>query len=205
MRSSTPIRFCFRPSFSTSSSRQECRRTCWRFSKVRLLFCYATCNQSVACQGTPVILLRNLQPKRGLCNGTRLIVRSIAANVLDCEFLSGPRAGHREFIPKLWLTPSDTGLDIKFRRHQFPVRVSYAMTINKYACCFCKRLALQPLQGTVSNNGQSRRLFADAVLCPWPALRGNVARRAYGRYQGLCATQHRVQPRPRRLHTKRCV
>ena len=82
-------------------------------------------------KGTPVILLRNLQPKRGLCNGTRLIVRSITDKVLDCEILSGPKAGNREFIPKVWLTPSDTGLNIAFKRYQFPVRVSYAMTINK--------------------------------------------------------------------------
>ena len=82
-------------------------------------------------KGTPVILLRNLQPKHGLCNGTRLIVRSITDKVLDCEILSGPKAGNREFIPKVWLTPSDTGLNIAFKRYQFPVRVSYAMTINK--------------------------------------------------------------------------
>ena len=82
-------------------------------------------------KGTPVILLRNLQPKRGLCNGTRLIVRSIATSVLDCEILTGPRAGAREFVPKLWLTPSDTGLNIAFKRYQFPVRISYAITINK--------------------------------------------------------------------------
>ena len=79
----------------------------------------------------PIILLRNLQPKRGLCNGTRLIVKAISDKVLDCEILTGTRAGTREFIPKLWLTPSDTGLNIAFKRYQFPVRVSYAMTINK--------------------------------------------------------------------------
>jgi len=82
-------------------------------------------------EDAPVILLRNLQPKRGLCNGTRLIVKTIFDKVLDCEILTGPRAGAREFIPKLWLTPSDTGLNIAFKRYQFPVRVSYAMTINK--------------------------------------------------------------------------
>ena len=80
---------------------------------------------------TPVILLRNIQPKRGLCNGTRPIVKAIFDKVLDCEILTGPRAGAREFIPKIWLTPSDAGLNIPFKRYQFPVRVSYAMTINK--------------------------------------------------------------------------
>jgi hypothetical protein len=82
-------------------------------------------------KGTPVILLRNLQPKRGLCNGTRLIIKSMHDKVLDCEIITGPKAGNREFIPKLWLTPSDTGLNVAFKRYQFPVRVSYAMTINK--------------------------------------------------------------------------
>ena len=82
-------------------------------------------------QGTPVILLRNLQSKHSLCNGMRLVVKAIFDKVLDCEMLTGPKTGSREFVPELWLMPSDTGLGVDFRHHQFPVRVSYAMTINR--------------------------------------------------------------------------
>ena len=33
----------------------------------------------------PVILLRNIDPSKGLCNGTRLICRRFEKNVIDCE------------------------------------------------------------------------------------------------------------------------
>jgi hypothetical protein len=38
--------------------------------------------------GSPVILLRNLYPPR-LCNGTRLVIKRIAGNVLEATILTG--------------------------------------------------------------------------------------------------------------------
>ena len=75
--------------------------------------------------------LRNLNASRGLCNGTRLVVRNISKNVLDCEILTGNKVGRRVFIPKINLEPSDTGYNFTFRRLQFPVKLSYSMTIHK--------------------------------------------------------------------------
>ncbi|XP_052206923.1 uncharacterized protein LOC127811252 [Diospyros lotus] len=81
--------------------------------------------------GIPVMLLRNIDHTAGLCNGTRLIVTRLGSHVLEATILSGTNAGHKVLIPRISLTPSDTRLPFKFQRRQFPLIVSYAMTINK--------------------------------------------------------------------------
>ena len=52
-------------------------------------------------------------------------------SVVDAEILAGIAVGNRVLIPRIVLTPSDTGLPFQLRRRQFPLRLSYAMTINK--------------------------------------------------------------------------
>ena len=44
-------------------------------------------------EGTVVMCLRNMNPKAGLCNGTRMIVNRIRLRVLECRILTGPDAG----------------------------------------------------------------------------------------------------------------
>ncbi|RXK41840.1 hypothetical protein M231_00839 [Tremella mesenterica] len=60
--------------------------------------------------GCPAILLRNLDPTQGLCNGTRLIITSISQRVLGCRIITFP---------------------FSLRRVQFPIRLASAMSINK--------------------------------------------------------------------------
>jgi ATP-dependent DNA helicase PIF1 len=48
----------------------------------------------------PVVLLRNLDPNNGLCNGTRLMVRAFQDNAIDAEIVGGHHAGKRVFIPR---------------------------------------------------------------------------------------------------------
>jgi hypothetical protein len=82
--------------------------------------------------GCIVILLRNLSLKKGLCNGTRLIVRDFKRNVIQLEIISGVFSGTVHFIPRIKLdTTNNNDLPFNFRRHQFPIRLAYAMTINK--------------------------------------------------------------------------
>jgi ATP-dependent DNA helicase PIF1 len=76
--------------------------------------------------------LRNLDPNNGLCNGTRLMVRALQDNAIDAEIVAGQHARKRVFILRLLLSPSDDiSLPFKFKRKQFPVRLSFAMMINK--------------------------------------------------------------------------
>lgn len=80
----------------------------------------------------PVKLLRNIDPANGLCNGTRLVVRGFERNAIDAEIMIGQHAGRRVFLPRIPLCPSDNDMfPFKFKRKQFPLRLSFAMTINK--------------------------------------------------------------------------
>src|ERR1700752_1711255 len=79
----------------------------------------------------PIILLRNLNASKGLCNGTRLIVKACYKYLIDAEILTGINKGKRVFIPRVRLTPSDTNLPFQLVRRQFPIKLSFAMTINK--------------------------------------------------------------------------
>lgn len=82
--------------------------------------------------GCPVLLLRNLDPPRGLCNGTRMIITALGDKVLEAVILTGGHAGERAFIPRIGLdSNTESGLPISFRRFQFPLRVAFCMTINK--------------------------------------------------------------------------
>ncbi|XP_062232801.1 ATP-dependent DNA helicase PIF1-like [Phragmites australis] len=80
----------------------------------------------------PVILLRNLDPANGLCIGTRLIVRAFQRNIVDAKIVLGQHAGKRVFLPRIHLCSSDDEMfPFKFKRNQFPIRVSFSMSINK--------------------------------------------------------------------------
>ncbi|KAG2561425.1 hypothetical protein PVAP13_8KG217001 [Panicum virgatum] len=80
----------------------------------------------------PLILLRNLDPHNGFCNGTRLVVRGFQNNLIDAEIVNGQHARKRAFIPTIPMSPSeDLTLLFKFKRKQFLIRLSFAMTINK--------------------------------------------------------------------------
>ncbi|KAG2226151.1 hypothetical protein INT45_003296 [Circinella minor] len=64
-----------------------------------------------------IMLLRNINPQKGLCNGTRLICRNFLPHVIEAEISQG------DF--------SDNDLPFKLCRRQFPVAPAFAMTINK--------------------------------------------------------------------------
>ncbi|XP_023750140.1 uncharacterized protein LOC111898466 [Lactuca sativa] len=81
--------------------------------------------------GVPVMLLRNIDQKNGLCNGTRLQVISLGKRVIEARIISGTNIGNHTFIPRMSLTPSEKKIPFKFRRRQFPLVVCFAMTINK--------------------------------------------------------------------------
>ena len=79
-------------------------------------------------RGASIILLRNIEPPR-LCNGTRLVIQNMYTNVIEAIIITGTFKGQEVFIPKIPMTTSN--YQFEFRRLQFPVRLSFSMTINK--------------------------------------------------------------------------
>ena len=105
--------------------------------------------------GCPIMLLRNMDPLRGLCNGTRLRVVEIRRKVLKCRIISGDAkyAGKTVFIPRITLAPTAEDLPIPLRRRQFPVRLAFSMTVNKSQGQSLKHVGLD-LRSPVFSHGQ---------------------------------------------------
>lgn len=82
-------------------------------------------------EGTSIMLLRNIDQASGLYNGTRLAITRLGSHVLEAKVLTDHNAGEKVLIPRLSLTLIDPRLLFKFQRRQFPLIVSYAITINK--------------------------------------------------------------------------
>jgi len=87
--------------------------------------------------GCPVMLLQNLDPSRGFCNSTRLQVKSVATHVVFYTYLDLKRAGPRApadsvvLLPRICCRSSEDGSFVEFDCKQFPIRVCFAITINK--------------------------------------------------------------------------
>lgn len=81
--------------------------------------------------GVPVMLLRNVDQASGLCNGTRLTVVSLGKNVICGRVIGGTHNGEVVYIPRMNLIPSGANVSVTFERRQFPLVLSFAMTINK--------------------------------------------------------------------------
>ncbi|XP_076959291.1 uncharacterized protein LOC143635316 [Bidens hawaiensis] len=81
--------------------------------------------------GVPIMLLRNINHKKGLCNGTCLQFVSLGRRVIEAKVVSGTNIGYRTLISRVSLTLTDKKLPFKLKRRQFPISVCFAMTINK--------------------------------------------------------------------------
>ncbi|KAH9625149.1 hypothetical protein KSS87_019209 [Heliosperma pusillum] len=141
---------------------------------------------SIRCSGLPnhqlrlkvgdvVMLLRNIDQSRGLCNGTRLIVIDLGTRVIRCTVLTGSHKGDRVHIARLTLTPShSTKFLVRFNRRQFPIAVCFAMTINKSQD---QSLSQNPdkkkwLLPQVATPSTRRYLFAGESATSWNLIEG---------------------------------
>ena len=110
--------------------------------------------------GTPMMILRNIDPSHGLCNGACAILTRVGWQVLEVQLLSGDHAGQTTFIPRITLRPSTGELPFQLSRRQFPIQLSFAMTINKLQGQSVKHVGLH-LRNEVFTHGQ---LY---VALPW--------------------------------------
>ncbi|PIC14437.1 hypothetical protein B9Z55_026756 [Caenorhabditis nigoni] len=103
-------------------------------------------------KGAIVMLLRNLDVKNSLCNGTRFVIEKMGARILQCKFVSGPRQGESVLIPRIKLN-YEKRIPFTMSRLQFPVRLSFAMTINKSQGQTFEKIGLQ-LTEPIFSHGQ---------------------------------------------------
>ena len=81
--------------------------------------------------GCIITVLRNLNAKKGICNGVRAIVLSVSHYVLRCQIVSDNAFnGTIVDIPRIKFDMIACGT-IEFTRLQFPVRIAYCITANR--------------------------------------------------------------------------
>ncbi|CAN1181810.1 hypothetical protein LINPERHAP2_LOCUS35627 [Linum perenne] len=80
---------------------------------------------------TPFMILRNINPALGLCNGTRVFITKLCHHVLKGVVIGGFSEGTLVAIPRIVLDVTEHRWPFTLRRRQFPVRTCYAMTTNK--------------------------------------------------------------------------
>ena len=79
--------------------------------------------------GMPLMLLRNLCPRQGLCNGTKLVyVQALNNKLLECKMIASDRT---VLIPRIVFNPKVGEYPFEWRRRQYPVKPAFATTINK--------------------------------------------------------------------------
>ena len=80
--------------------------------------------------GSIIMLLRNLNPADGHCNGTRYIVTNMAKHVIEAVIPDGIHKGKVLYIPRIYNTPPKN-FSPTMTRIQFPIKLAFAITSNK--------------------------------------------------------------------------
>ena len=76
----------------------------------------------------PLMLLRNLDQKAGLCNGTKLTFLGMLDNrLLRCR----TAAGKEVLIPRIVFIPKPEEYTFEWSRRMYPVKIAFSTTINK--------------------------------------------------------------------------
>lgn len=101
----------------------------------------------------PIMLLRNINQREGLCNGTRLIVSQLLPTIIEATIITGTCTGKRVYIPRIKFVHKPANLPFAFERKQFPIKICYAMTINKSQGQSLKRIGIY-LPQPVFTHGQ---------------------------------------------------
>ncbi|CAI9735659.1 putative malate dehydrogenase 1B [Octopus vulgaris] len=85
-----------------------------------------------------IMLLRNLDPAGGHCNGTRYMVVNLHNHLIEADVADGTHAGIRIMIPRIPLTTTED-YPFSFSRKQFPLKLAFERTNPKeWLCEICE-------------------------------------------------------------------
>ena len=116
----------------------------------------------------PVILLRNLDPGNGLCNGTRMVCRKFRKNIIYAEIATRQNAGKKSF--------STTNTNESCKRRNVSIQVQEKKFSNKIM--FCNDYQ----EGSMTNNTKCRILSSSRCLFSWSTIRSPIERSLYDNY-----------------------
>ncbi|KAG2909826.1 hypothetical protein PC115_g13124 [Phytophthora cactorum] len=73
-------------------------------------------------KGAPIMMMRNLNPDLGLCNGTRLSIVELNPHVIHATIMTGEHQGQHVLIPRIvFISDADAReFPFRLRRKQFP-------------------------------------------------------------------------------------
>ena len=60
-----------------------------------------------------------------------MVITKLRSRVIEARIINGPKANKVAFIPRITLLSNGSDSPFHFKRRQFPVRLAFAMTINK--------------------------------------------------------------------------
>ena len=72
-----------------------------------------------------VMLLINLDQRKGHCNGTRYKVLNLSKHVIELLSITGKSSGSKLFLPRTLFVSNDTQFPFQMKRKQFPIRYFY--------------------------------------------------------------------------------
>jgi len=101
----------------------------------------------------PVVMLRNIDQSIGLCNGTRLLIVKLGDYVIEGKIITGSHIGEHVCIPRVILHGTSPKWPFTLARRQFPIKVCYALTINKCQGQMLQKVGIY-LKGHVFSHGQ---------------------------------------------------
>jgi hypothetical protein len=125
------------------------------------------CHETRLKVNSVVMLIRNLNVMMGLCNGTRLQLLEIGSHTLRAKILTGSHADETVILPRIMVT-DNVNFPFAVHRHQFPIKLAFAMTINKAQGQTLTRLGID-LTTPVFDHGQ---LYTALSRAPsWRSIR----------------------------------
>ncbi|UYV62555.1 hypothetical protein LAZ67_2001064 [Cordylochernes scorpioides] len=101
---------------------------------------------------------------------------------VEAQILTGTNVGHTVLVPKIYFAPSDISLPFILKRHQFSLKLAFAMTINN-----------------IWDQYQDKTTYIRTITCPvyiqeFKADRGCRWNSPIKQLDGLCVTQAILRP-----------